>query len=295
VEINNDANYQVINKNGQPLSIRQSVGVSTQFYCTPSFIAQLQYLFISDVQKEAVLAVQVVPRGALDPTATPFTEVAIVTTINGNYTVPCSLPALRAKRDHGDDGHGTGAPYARSDCGDGHRHSDEECEYDYDEGCDNNCLCHHPGWTPHRNGGCDKLCGDGVIDAVEEECDSTRGCDDDCLCDHGWQPIPNPLNGTRNTSGNSNTTVYPWEGCKPSNPCPTYNCGANMVCQWDGVTPNVAVCVCASGYQPVTACLGRWGQNCKIICVDIDECGQSPGPCPSHLSCSNYDGGFTCT
>jgi len=272
VELNNDASYQVIDSSGNALAIRQSVGTASTFSCTHDYLAQLQYIFITDLHKEQVLSVQIVPRNQDDPTSSPFSEVALITSATGTYTIPCTSTK---KRDDDKDHNNAAAKWRTSpNCGNHHVDSDEEC--DSSDNCDDNCLCHW-GFKP-RKGQCNTLCGNGVIDGPEQ-CDSSAGCDDDCRCEDGYTPIPNPSNnGTQ------------WEGCAPVNPCNNNPpCGAFQTCSWDGHTGNGGTtCTCDTGFTQSKTHRG------DIFCSDINECSFSPPPCPHPHLCVNIPGTFFC-
>jgi len=292
VELSNDDNYQVVDGSGNALAIRQSVGVASSFACTHDYLSQLQYLFITDLHKEQVLSVQVLPRNAEDPNQSPFTEIAVVTTATGTYTIPCTTTAKRHDGS-GDDNNKAAVKWNTSpNCGNGHVDSDEECDDDGDK-CDANCLC-SLGNTPFH-GKCKTLCGNRVID-VTEHCDhDDDGCDNDhCRCKKGYTPIIVPItttngtNSTNNGTGGGIGTTY--AGCTPINPCTFTNppCGAFQDCAWDGHTGNGGVtCTCQAGFQSTTTHRG------DIFCIDVDECAPSPPVC-APLNCGNLPGTYYC-
>jgi len=286
VELNNDQNYQVIDSDGNALAIRQSVGVASTFECSHDYLAQLQYLFITDLHKEQVLSVQVVPRTTQTPNQSPFTEVAMVTTATGTYTIPCTT-TTKKRNGFGFDLNNAAVKWITSPhCGNHIVDSDEEC--DGSPFCDDNCLCT---WdhTPFH-GGCVSLCGNKIIDATEH-CDSEYGCEDDCLCGFGFDPIVIATNnGTLPNSTSTGTgTGTTYGGCKPLNPCVFNNpCGLFQTCTWNGVTANGGTtCTCSPGFEQVRTNRGF------PYCVDIDECSFTPIPC-SPKSCINLQGDFFC-
>jgi len=287
VELNNNDSYQVVDSNGNALGIRQSVGVASTFSCTHDYLAQLQYLFITDLHKEQVLSVEVVPRDAEDPTQSPFSELALVTTATGVYQIPCTTTK---KRDHGDDNNHNcaGVRWNTSpNCGNRHVDKDEEC--DASDNCDENCLCGR-GHTP-KHGNCVSLCGNGKIDG-REDCDGSTGCDHSCNCKFGYTPLYNTtgFNGTIISAATVSTIST---GCVPVSPCSfkgdDYPCGLFQSCHWDGVTANAGVtCTCAAGYTGVTTHFGF------VFCVDVDECSFGTNPCPNPKRCFNIPGTYYC-
>jgi len=293
VELNNNNNYEVVDSNGNALAMRQSVGVASTFTCTHDYIAQLQYIFITDLHKEQVLSVQIIPRNAEDPTASPFTEIAMLNTASGIYQIPCTTttPTSAKRDDHKDDdnkNHGAVKWHTSKHCGDGHLDDDEEC--DHADHCEDNCLC-VLGHTPDHGNRCKSLCGNNVID-LPEECDGDDGCEEHCKCGKGFTAITTasaPIvtgNGTNSTHNGTGT-----RGCAPINPCTFHDspCEDHQTCAWDGVTGNGGVtCTCLSGF---TALKTRRGD---LFCLDVDECSSGTNPCSPPQNCHNIPGTYYC-
>jgi len=286
-DVNSNEKYEVVDRTGTPLAIRQSVGIAQEFECTHEFLTLLQFIFITDLHKEAVLSVEV-----LDPTLDPIyatsQNVAKVTTPSGDYYIPCYEPSK--KRDHGKEP-GCTIGQISPRCGNGKVDSDEQCDKKYDGACDKTCLC-KPGFgiLPQHPNECKSLCGDGRVE-FPEQCDSTVGCGKNCKCQKGFAPqknIPMEVNGT--------ITPTNITGCVPVNPCPEKYDPLSTFCIWDKISidPKIGcACTCLPGFEQWRA--GGDAEDDDDSCEDINECEELPFACALGERCMNTVGSYKCT
>jgi len=282
-EVNSNDQSEVINNAGDPLAIRQSVGIATDFECTIDFLTQLQFLFLTETRKEAVLAVELLPP-IIDPITGATQNVASVQTITGVYAIPCVVESSK-RNIHKKTINSAGQ--ISQNCGNGKVDPDEQCDKKFDDNCGWGCVC-NPGWSKGfgGSGNCATLCGNGVVNAPEQ-CDSTTGCDSNCQCQDGYVPSDAvPVLNLNGTATSHNIT-----GCLATNPCERYpRDGAQ--CSWDGVhVDDRGVSYrCLRGYA-----LWRSGyEDQPSSCQDIDECAEDPVPCPPQSKCKNTIGSFLC-
>jgi len=298
-EVNNNGDHQVTDRNGTPLAILQGYTTASSFDCSHTALISLQYLFISDQHKESVLGVEVIPRDGVDPTTSAFTDLAVVTTVKGDYLIPCAPESRVSKRD--DDKKKDKAANWRAyipTCGNAKIDDQEECDedtQDEDSGdhiCDRKvCYCKE-GYYLFKDRKCKPLCGNGKVDQ-KEQCDGTEGCKK-CVCKEGWEPYLAADLNINGTFSPTNTSL-----CRRHNYCndPNYCDDPKMTCSWDG---KKATCSCDSSIMKTVTYQPPSGDK-KQKCVFKNPCKTILNTCTVARTCDPitdisgaYTGAITC-
>jgi len=262
-DVNANSNYEVIDKSGNPLAIRPSIMMASAFSCSNDSIAQLQYLFISATQKELVLSVQVIGR-AVDTSLglTDVTELANITTVNGNYVVPCAPASKKRGGFSSLDKKECALAGFREKCGNGVIERDEECEFDPIL-----AIIEYFFDRDHDGDGCNKkqcICNPGYVPGPRNKCRP--------VCPDDYNFVPSIGNCTTNSSATSayNGTTGLNRCCVLQNPCDSNPCPQYATCNWNGKTP-AYTCVCPPGFTDGV----QWSRGgLSEACIDIDECAE---------------------
>ncbi len=136
------------------------------------------------------------------------------------------------------------------------------------DGCSASCMVEDEYVCAGEPSRCQKSCGDGVLDELEDCDDGNHDRDDGCFAcqvEGGWTCDDNEPSKCDDIDECGDATAT----------CPAHSGCTNL--------PGSYACPCDSGWL-------KSGE----VCVDDDECAQGSDDCPSDSTCGNLAGSFEC-